>query len=220
MKYIFILFIAFISTYCYAQKSGDYWNNRLQIVSFRLPPPPIGYQPKLKDINGDGKPDVIYSITRDSIPVMWIDDDGDMTWDDFEGDTKNDCLLIDRNRDGIYGGQGDLIIDWVDTDGDGKADMQFVIEYPKVRTGEVWPNGHYMIVLDLDHDNIFNYIDWNTMQLKSWDKVGVCDFYTDYSGHTAFLKIHASTYNMEDLRLNWENPFLFYDKDGDNLAHP
>lgn len=218
MKYIFILFIAFISTYCYAQKSGDYWNNRLQIVSFRLPPPPIGYQPKLKDINGDGKPDVIYSITRDSIPVMWIDDDGDMTWDDFEGDTKNDCLLIDRNRDGIYGGQGDLIIDWVDTDGDGKADMQFVIEYPKVRTGEVWPNGHYMIVLDLDHDNIFNYIDWNTMQLKSWDKVGVCDFYTDYSGHTAFLKIHASTYNMEDLRLNWENPFLFYDKDGDNLS--
>lgn len=218
MKYIFILFIAFISTYCYAQKSGDYWNNRLQIVSFRLPPPPIGYQPKLKDINGDGKPDVIYSITRDSIPVMWIDDDGDMMWDDFEGDTKNDCLLIDRNRDGIYGGQGDLIIDWVDTDGDGKADMQFVIEYPKVRTGEVWPNGHYMIVLDLDHDNIFNYIDWNTMQLKSWDKVGVCDFYTDYSGHTAFLKIHASTYNMEDLRLNWENPFLFYDKDGDNLS--
>ena len=218
MKYIFILFIAFISIYSYAQKSGDYWNNRLQIVSFRLPPPPIGYQPKLKDINGDGKPDVIYSITRDSIPVMWIDDDGDMTWDDFEGDTKNDCLLIDRNRDGIYGGQGDLIIDWVDTDGDGKADMQFVIEYPKVRTGEVWPNGHYMIVLDLDHDNIFNYIDWNTMQLKSWDKVGVCDFYTDYSGHTAFLKIHASTYNMEDLRLNWENPFLFYDKDGDNLS--
>lgn len=218
MKYIFILFIAFISIYSYAQKSGDYWNNRLQIVSFRLPPPPIGYQPKLKDINGDGKPDVIYSITRDSIPVMWIDDDGDMTWDDFEGDTKNDCLLIDRNRDGIYGGQGDLIIDWVDTDGDGKADMQFVIEYPKVHTGEVWPNGHYMIVLDLDHDNIFNYIDWNTMQLKSWDKVGVCDFYTDYSGHTAFLKIHASTYNMEDLRLNWENPFLFYDKDGDNLS--
>lgn len=93
MKYIFILFIAFISIYSYAQKSGDYWNNRLQIVSFRLPPPPIGYQPKLKDINGDGKPDVIYSITRDSIPVMWIDDDGDMTWDDFEGDTKMTVYL-------------------------------------------------------------------------------------------------------------------------------
>lgn len=110
-----------------------------KLYSFRLPPPPIGYQPKLKDINGDGKPDVIYSITRDSIPVMWIDDDGDMTWDDFEGDTKNDCLLIDRNRDGIYGGQGDLIIDWVDTDGDGKADMQFVIDIRRCVLGKYGP---------------------------------------------------------------------------------
>lgn len=53
----------------------------------------------------------------------------------------NDCLLIDRNKDGIYGGQGDLIIDWVDTDGDGKADMQIVVEYPKERTGKYGPTG-------------------------------------------------------------------------------
>ena len=190
VKYIFIFCIAFIPIYSYAQKSAGYWNNKLQIMSFRLPPPPLGYQPKLEDINGAGNPDIIYSITRDSIPVMWIDDDKDMTWSDLEGDTKNDCLLIDRNRDGIYGGQGDLIIDWVDNAGDGKADIQFAIEYPQLYTREVWPNGHYMIVLDLDHDNVFNYIDWNTMQLKSWDKTGVCNFYTDYKGQTAFLKIH------------------------------
>ena len=49
----------------------------------------------------------------------------------------------------------------MDTNNDGKADMQFVIEYPKERTGEVWPNGHYMIMFDLDRDNIFNYINWN-----------------------------------------------------------
>lgn len=53
--------------------------------------------------------------------MLWIDDDGDMTWDDLEGDTKDDCLLIDRNRDGIYGGQGNLIIYRIDTDNDGKA---------------------------------------------------------------------------------------------------
>lgn len=218
MKPLFILLISLISFPAYARKSNDYWNNKLQIVSFRLPPPPIGYRPELVDINADGKPEVIYSITRDSIPVMWIDDDGDMTWNDFEGDTKNDCLLIDRNRDGMYGGQGDLIIDWVDSDNDGKADLQIVVEYPQERTERVWPNGHYMIVMDLDHDNIFNYIDWNTMQIKSWDKTGVCDFYTDYSGQTAFLKIHTSTYNIKDLRLNWENPFLFYDEDRDELS--
>ena len=84
-----------------AQENKDYWNNKLKIVSFRLPPPPAGYTPKIVDLNGDGKPDAIYSITRDSIPILWLDDDGDMKWDDWEGDTKNDCLLIDRNRDGI-----------------------------------------------------------------------------------------------------------------------
>lgn len=218
MKNITILLFLFISFPLYSQKGNNYWNNKLQIVSFRFPPPPVGYQPKHGDLNGDGKPDVIYSVTRDSIPVAWIDDDADMTWTDLEGDTKNDCLLIDRNRDGIYGGQGDLIIDWVDTDNDGKADMQIVVEYPETRTGEVWPNGHYMIVMDLDKDNIFNYIDWNTMKIQSWDKSGISDFYTDYSGQTAFMKIHASTYDMRDLRLNWENPFLFYDKDDDGLS--
>ena len=42
------------------------------------------------------------------------------------------------------------------------------------------------------------------------------DFYEDYSGQTSFLKIHTSTYDMKDLRFNWENPFLFYDPDNDN----
>ena len=218
MKHLNIFLLLLLSLNISAQKNNEYWNNRLQIVSFRLPPPPIGYKPKLVDLNSDNKPDVIYSVTRDNIPVAWIDDDGDMKWTDFEGDTKNDCLLIDRNRDGIYGGQGDLIIDWVDTDNDGHADMQIVVEYPAERTDEVWPNGHYMIVMDLDHDNIFNYINWNTMKIHSWDKAGLSDFYTDYSGQTAFMKIHASTYNMKDLRINWENPFLFYDKDNDGLS--
>lgn len=210
------LVLAFFSAK--AQENKNYWNNKLKIVSFRLPPPPVGYTPKIVDLNGGGKPDAIYSITRDSIPILWLDDDGDMRWDDLEGDTKNDCLLIDRNRDGIYGGHGDLIIDWIDTDNDGKADMQIVAEYPPRKADEVWPNGHYMIVLDTDKDNIFNYIDWNTMQIKSWDKTGICDFYMDYSGQSAFLKIHVATYNMQDVRLNWENPFLFYDEDGDGLS--
>ena len=100
---------------------------------------------------------------------------------------------------------------------DGKADMQFVIEYPKENTGEVWPNGHYMIMRDLDKDNVFNYINWNDFSLRCWDRNGVCDFYEDYSGHTLFMKIHTSTYDIQDLRLNWENPFLFYDNDGDGI---
>ncbi|MDR3217390.1 MAG: heparinase II/III family protein [Dysgonamonadaceae bacterium] len=214
---LFIICLVCISSF--AQKNvNDYWNNKLKITAYRLPPPPIDYTPKLVDLTGDGKPDAIFSITRDSIPILWIDDDGDMTWEDLEGDTKNDCLLIDRNRDGIYGGQGDFIVDWVDSDNDGKADLQIIVEYPEVRTGEVWPNGHYMIVMDVDRDDIFNYINWNNMRIDSWAKSGISDFLPDYSGQSAFMKIHTSTYDIKDLRLNWENPFLFYDEDGDGLS--
>lgn len=189
-----------------------------RIASFRMPLPPPGFKPRLEDLNGDGKPEAIYSMTADSIPILWIDDDGDMKWTDIEGDMDNDCLLIDRNKDGIYGGDGDLVIDWVDSDNDGKADLQIVMDYPAVHATEVWPNGHVMILLDTDKDNIFNYIDWNTYQIKSWNKSGKSAFYTDYSGQSAFTKMHVATYNMGDLRLNWENPFLFYDPDKDGLS--
>ena len=183
-----------------------------------MPLPPPGFKPKLEDLNGDGKPEAIYSMTGDSVPILWIDDDRDMKWTDIEGDMDNDCLLIDRNKDGIYGGDGDLVIDWVDSDNDGKADLQIVMDYPAVHATEVWPNGHVMILLDTDKDNIFNYIDWNTYQIKSWNKSGRAAFYTDYSGQSAFTKMHVATYNMGDLRLNWENPFLFYDPDKDGLS--
>lgn len=190
----------------------------LCLITFRLPQPPVGYQPQYVDLTGDGKPDAIKSETTNRTPVLWLDDDHDMKAGDMEGDTDNDCLLIDRNKDGRYGFWGDLIIDWIDSDNDGKADMQVAIEYPDSLPGKAWPNGHYMWVLDTDHDGIFNYIDFNTFKFRNWDRVGISDFYTDYSGNSAFLKIHTYTASMADLRLNWENPFLFYDPDGDHLS--
>ncbi len=216
--YLAMLGVFAVSTAQALPYDQKYWNQKLQIEPFRLPLPPVGYQVEYIDLNGDGKPDAIKSVTVNDTPILWFDDDDNMKEGDIEGDMINDCLLIDRNKDGIYGGQGDLIIDWVDTDDDGKADMQIVIEYPKKNTGEVWPNGHYMIMRDLDKDNIFNYINWNDFSLRCWDKNGVCDFYEDYSGQTMFMKIHTSTYDIKDLRLNWENPFLFYDEDGDGLT--
>lgn len=146
--------------------------------------------------------------------MLWLDDDGNMEFGVTEGDMVNDCLLLDRNRDGIY----DFIVKWADQDGDGHADLQLVADYPLRPTDAVWLHGHYMIVLDTDRDNIFNYIDWNTFRLGSWRKSGICDFYPDYSGQAAFLKMHASTDKIGDLRLNWENPFLFYDPDRDGLT--
>lgn len=223
MNKLNVVFAAFVCVLSFnvtqaARNEDGYWNCKSQLEPMRLPLPPKGYEVEYIDLNGDGKPDAIKSVTINDTPVLWLDDDGNMKEGDLEGDMVNDCLLIDRNKDGFYGGQGDLIIDWVDSDNDGKADLQFVIEYPKENTGEVWPNGHYMIMCDLDKDNVFNYINWNDFSLRCWDKYGVCDFYEDYSGQTMFMKIHTSTYDIKDLRLNWENPFLFYDEDGDGLT--
>jgi hypothetical protein len=206
--------------YVYAQKKDSvvYWNTRTPLTPYRLAPPPLGFKPKYIDLNGDGKPDAIESVTLNNIPILWIDDDGDMKQDDLEGDTDNDCLLIDRNKDGKFGSWGDLIIDWIDTDEDGKADLQVIAEYPDSLPDKVWPNGHYMWVLDTDGDQVFNYVNWNTLKLHNWDRVGTSNFYTDYSGNSAFIKIHAYTNSIEDLSLNWENPFLFYDPDGDGLS--
>ena len=36
--------------------------------------------------------------------------------------------MIDRNKDGVYGGYGDLIIDWVGEDEDGNPAMQVVVD--------------------------------------------------------------------------------------------
>ena len=198
-----------------APTTGRYWNDRTQLVPIRLPLPPAGFRPEYVDLDGDGRPDAIKSKLADGTPILWLDDDGNMTTSDMEGDMVNDCLLVDVNRDGKYGGHGDLIIDWVDEDGDGHPDMQIVINYPEegVKDG-----AHYMIVRDLEHDNAFNYIDWNRKRLECWDHVGLSDFYQDYHGNTLFMKMHSPTTEHRDLRLNWENPFLFYDPDGDGLS--
>lgn len=201
----------------YAQEAKDYWNSRTMLIPYRLPPAPAGYEPEYMDLDGDGDPDVLRTVTAGNIPVQWIDDDDDMSVGALEGDLDNDCLMIDRNRDGEYGGYGDLIVDWVGKDGAGNPAMQVVVDIPE--KGRLnYGSGHYMWVIDTDNDNVFNYIDWNTFTLRCWIHNGQCDFFEDYSGNSTFLKIHSSPERINDLRMNWENPFLFYDPDGDGLT--
>ena len=196
----------------------EYWNANTLLIPYRLPPAPAGYKPTYIDLDGDGDPDILRTVTANGIPVQWIDDDDDMQFGDLEGDTDNDCLMIDRNKDGVYGGYGDLIIDWVGEDEDGNPAMQVVVdnipEANRMKAG----NGHYMWVVDTDKDDVFNYIDWNTFTLRCWIHNGLSDFYEDYNGRSTFMKIHSTTERVNDVRMNWENPFLFYDPDNDGLT--
>ncbi len=187
------------------------------IRSYRPPLPAVTANVEYEDLDGDGDPDVLRTTDPDGTPLQWIDDDDDMTATDRTGDTDSDCLMVDRNRDGHYGGFGDLMVDWNDEDGDQQADLQVVAENAWPRD-TAWGPGHYMIVVDTDGDQVFNYVDWRDYQLKCWEHSGASHFFEDYLGQSLFLKMHTATPNIRDLRFNWENPFLFYDPDHDGVS--
>lgn len=197
-----------------AHPQKRYWHENLPLTSFRLPPPPLDAEIKYIDLDKDGDPDLLQTVTINDFPIQWIDDDDDMQEGHWSGDLDSDCLMIDRNRDGEYGGPHDLIVDWNDEDGDGKTDMQVIADQLGLEENDFYP-GHYMIMLDTDADQVFNYIDWDTFQVEAWEHSGTSRFFKDYHGHSLFLKAPLPTFAQEDLSLNWENPFLFYDPDED-----
>jgi len=69
-----------------------------------------------------------------------------------------------------------------------------------------------------DKDQIMHYIDWNSISMLAWEHNGHANFYEDYHGNTTFIKMHASSFRIDDLRYSWENPFLFYDNDHDGFS--
>ena len=200
-----------------AKGNQHWWNTNTQLNPLRLPPPPQGAVVRYYDLNGDGRPEVLQTETATGFPVQWIDDNGNMKVGDICGDIIDDCVMIDRDKDGVYGSYGDVIVDWVDTDESGVADLQIYIDYRPSAKPKPW-EGHYMLVFDTDKDNVFNYIDWNTFKLRAWLHDGLADFYEDYHGNSTFLKVHAAPDVLNDVRLNWENPFVFIDHDKDGLT--
>lgn len=214
---IFLLVIISFSPLVAQNKS--YWNTNTQLIPWRIPLVTDKSTVTYEDLTGDGTPDIIRTFILDKIPVMWIDDDGDMQYGDTEGDTDNDCLLIDLNKDGIFGGPDDLCIDWVDTDNDGIADIQIVVNNGKedVRYRPDYTSD-FIIVIDIEKDDIKTFIDWNKLLPLCWEKNGHSNFYQDYHGNTLLLKGHNSIFRVADPRFNCENPFIFYDFDRDNLT--
>ncbi|MEO0469041.1 MAG: hypothetical protein AAF206_05430 [Bacteroidota bacterium] len=196
---------------------GAFAQKNSLLLPFRFPFPNHFEQIQRIDFDEDGDPDALRYTILDSIPVMWIDDDDDMQSDDWEGDHDNDCVLIDRNKDGIFGGPFDMSVDYGDEDGNGIADIQFLIENgdSAIRHQWDWASDIVWFIDDEEQDAHFGYINWQQLDFKGWEHEGHAGFYTDYHGSNAFTKMNVSSFRLHDFRYSWENPFYFFDEDGD-----
>lgn len=150
---LFFVIAVCLCTISQGQNGIKYWNSETALLPRRIPFPAGENSIQRIDLDNDGDCDVLKYTIKDSIPIMWIDDDDDdddMKWTDIEGDMDSDCLFVDKNIDGKFGGPWDLSIDWNDENNDGIADMQFLIqnESPQSRGGFNWDNNLMLIIDD------------------------------------------------------------------------
>ena len=173
------------------------------------------------DINNDGRPDIIERWWNGK-RVRWLDENGDMLPTDTRGDQVADVLQIDKNGDGLYDGPLDIDVKWADNDGDGKADMQAWVTQPPEWGPDKFSasEAHWMIFIDVEKDGVLGYLDWEKFDFANanWGYTGTTNWLPDYNGDAIFLKVHRPPQSLPDPRLNWENPFAFFDFDGDGLS--
>jgi hypothetical protein len=170
------------------------------------------------DLDNDGDPDVLECWWHGK-RCRWIDENDDMKSTDSRGDTTGDVLQVDRDGDGYYDGPDDMNIKWCDDDGDHRPDLQIVTINPTAAQRTVHGGAsHYMVFVDIDHDGVNAYVDWDKFDFANWRTTGAGNFSPDYNGNAIFLKQHLPPWLLSDARFNWENPFAFYDFDGDGCT--
>jgi len=173
------------------------------------------------DIDHDGKPDILERWWNGK-RVRWLDENHDMLPTDTRGDQVGDVLQIDINGDGLYDGPNDMDIKWADKDHDGRADLEAVVTQPPEWGPDKWSaaDAHWMIFIDVEKDGVLGWVDWTKFDFgdDNWGYTGCCDWLPDYNGDAIFLKVHRPPQSLPDPRLNWENPFAFYDFDNDGVS--
>lgn len=159
------------------------------------------------DLDGDGQPDILERWWNGR-RVRWLDENGDLRGDDTRGDTCGDVMQVDRDGNGRYDDPADLNLKWADGNGDGLPDTMAI--------AEVKPP-HWMIFRDFDNQARLGYIDWQHFTLDCWGKDPIGAWRQNYHGNSLFLKAHRAPGDIENPRMNWENPFAFYDLDDDGM---
>ena len=170
------------------------------------------------DLNHDGKPDLL-ETTLNGRRVIWIADGGNMKWGAQQGSMSTDCIMVDRDRDGTFDGPGDLGVKWVDEDGDGLPDWEFIsIENARGKYGP-GSGAMWMVYQNISHNHVMGYIDWNKFTVPCWEHEPPAQFLPNYNGDSLFLKLAGTVNKLNDPSLNWENPFAFYDTTGNGWTH-
>lgn len=170
------------------------------------------------DLDQDGDPDLLEIVWNGKL-VRWLDENDDMTSSDVRGDQVDDTVFIDKDGDGYFDGPSDLIVKWADNDKDGCPDIQVIVENPSANQESAFSgSSHYMIELDTDGDGVFSSLDWNRFELQTTAFTEGANWSTDYHGNATFLKEHMAPAGIRNPDFNWENPFAFYDPDGDGCS--
>ncbi len=167
----------------------------------------------LVDRDGDGKNDEVWYIdtaarhTKRPVLIRVIDEDGDLD-KDGRPDLDNDLYIADWNADGTV----DSVTDYQDNDGDGDVDEMGIYYWnPKDRdflkkdTLRVW------WAYDDGDDNLLWYnVNWNYIQ-------HLCQHRCHFSGDETFVSFGLQADSDRWLSA-FENPFVFYDPDGDGCS--
>lgn len=166
------------------------------------------------DTNRDGKIDTVYFIDTDTkhddglrpILVKAIDRDGDMDRDGGP-DLDSDLYVADLHGDGTV----DSVVEYIDRNHDNALDEMAIYTYSAnsrnlgTDTIQVWWSR------DVGHDHRL----WETVNYRYQQKE--CQFRSDFNGDEIFS---SYMFNAKQKRWipGWENPFAFYDEDGDHLS--